>query len=88
MSRPAATAAAVVPPEASTLSAANWAPPEKTRTDMTIGATGPMTGLASTPNDAPSSSVGSTNGSAARTPARIPRSSGIGRTLPVKVKYW
>ena len=41
---PAVIAASAPPPAARTLRAANWAAPEKTRIDMAIGATGPMTG--------------------------------------------
>ncbi len=68
---PAVIAASAAPPPCSTLSAANWAPPEKTRTDIATGATEPITGCARMPNEMPSATVGSTIGSAARTPARI-----------------
>jgi hypothetical protein len=67
---PATIAVATPPPAASTVSAANCAAPEKTVADMTTGATGPMTGRASTPNDTPSANVGSTSGHPLRIPAR------------------
>ena len=68
MSIPAVIAATAPPPAARTLSAANWAAPENTKIDIAIGATGPMTGRASTPKDTPRASVGRTSGSPARTP--------------------
>ena len=52
-SSPAAIAAAAPPPAASTLSAANCAAPANTTSDITIGATEPITGCASTPNETP-----------------------------------
>ena len=48
---PAKIAAPAPPPAASTASAANWAEPANTTADITIGATVPITGCASTPNE-------------------------------------
>ena len=53
---PAAIAAAAPPPAASTAVAANWAEPANSSADITIGATGPITGSARTPNEIASSS--------------------------------
>ena len=83
ISIPAVIAATAPPPAASTLSAANCAAPENTKIDIAIGATGPMTGRASTPNETPRASVGRTSGSPARTPALTLLCSCIWATLPV-----
>jgi hypothetical protein len=40
--------------------------------DIAIAAAAPITGSASTPNDIPTASAGSANGSAARTPRTMP----------------
>src|ERR1700761_4757993 len=48
---PAMIAAAAPPPAESTASAANWAEPANTTTDMTIAATGPITGRPSPSGD-------------------------------------
>ena len=88
MSIPAVIAATAPPPAARTLRAANWAAPEKTKIDMAIGATGPMTGRARTPKDTPRASVGSTSGSPARTPALTLLCSCIWATLPVYGCKW
>ena len=83
MSMPAVIAATAPPPAARTLSAANWAAPENTKIDMAIGATGPITGRASTPKDTPRASVGRTSGRPARTPALTLLCSCISGILPV-----
>jgi hypothetical protein len=65
-------AASAPPPAASTASAANCADPANTITDITIGAIGPMIGRATIPNEMPSSSDASANG----TPALAPDATG------------
>ena len=72
--RAAAVAAPVPPPAFSTASAPNCAAPEKTTTDMTIGATQPITGLASTPKEMAMANTAIPNGTPRRIPARrLPR---------------
>jgi hypothetical protein len=66
---PAAIAAVVLPPASSTASAPNWAAPEKTTIDMTIGANGPMSGRASTPNETEIANTAIPNGKPRRIPA-------------------
>src|SRR5437588_818924 len=68
--RAAAIAAPVPPPAFSTANAPNCAAPEKTTTDMTIGATQPITGLASTPNEMAIANTAMPNGTPRRIPAR------------------
>ena len=63
-----------MPPAPRTLSAANCAEPAKTIADITIAATLPITGAASTPKLTPTAKVGSTSGSAALIPRCIRRS--------------
>ena len=70
ISIPAAIAGRAPPPASSTVSAANCAAPEHTMIDITIGAIEPMTGCASTPNEAPMRMLGRTIGSPALIPAR------------------
>jgi len=67
---PAVTAAPAPPPPASTVSAATWADPAYTITDITIAGIAPITGSASTPNEVATAIVGSTNPRPARTPSR------------------
>ena len=71
-SSPETIAAGAPAPAAKALSAANCAAPAKTTIDITMGATAPITGSASTPNEMPSVKVASANGRPARTPARRP----------------
>ena len=58
------------PPAVRTVRAANCAAPEKTTRDITIGATEPMTGCASTPKEIPPANVGRTRGRPFRSPGR------------------
>ena len=88
MSIPAAIAATAPPPAARTLRAANWAAPEKTKIDIAMGASGPITGRARTPKETPRASVGRTSGSPARTPALTLLCSCIYGTLPVYGIKW
>ncbi len=71
-STPAAIAAPAPPPAASTARAPNCAEPAKTIADITIGATVPMMGSASTPNEAPRSNEAREIGAPARIPALSP----------------
>jgi hypothetical protein len=71
ISSPADTAEARPPPAARMLTDANCAAPANTTNDMTTAAAAPISGSASTPNDVPIASVGSTNGSPARMPSAI-----------------
>ena len=71
---PAAIAAPAPPPAARTASAPNCAEPAKTIADITIGATLPITGSASTPKEVPRSSEAREIGAPARIPALSPPS--------------
>src|SRR2546421_7324334 len=64
-------AAAAPPPAASTAVEPNCAAPANTKADITIAASDPITGRATTPNDRPSSTAAAPNGSPARTPSRM-----------------
>ena len=64
-------AATAPPPLARTASDANWAEPAKTTTDITIGATAPISGLATTPNVNARAKPATPNGMPAWKPARI-----------------
>src|ERR1700760_3132575 len=79
ISMPARIAVATPPPAASTVRAANCAAPENTVIDITTGATGPITGRPSTPNETPSANVGSTSGS----PLRIPALTSMATVIPI-----
>src|SRR5258707_1258742 len=68
---PATIAAAAPPPTASTAVDPNWAAPAKTKADITIAASGPITGRATTPKEKPSNSAAAPNGRPARMPSRI-----------------
>ena len=59
---PATIAATADPPPDSTASDANCAEPANTMSDITIGATGPITGRASTPNENDRSPAASPSG--------------------------
>src|SRR2546423_4312463 len=72
LSRTPATIAAAAPaPAASTAVDPNCAAPANTNADITIAASGPITGRATTPKDRPSSPAAAPNGRPARMPSRI-----------------
>jgi hypothetical protein len=69
-STPAAIAAPAPPPAARIASDPNCAAPENTTIDITIGATVPIIGRASTPNEIAIANTAIPNGSPRRIPAR------------------
>lgn len=77
---PAAIAAPGPPPALRTASAPNWAAPEKTTTDITIGATDPIVGRASTPNEIAITNTATPNDTPRRSPARSCSSAGLMRS--------
>src|SRR2546430_14702039 len=64
-------AAAAPPPAAGRAVGPNCAAPATTKADITIAASGPITGRATTPNDRPSSTAAAPNGSPALMPSRM-----------------
>src|SRR5262249_8550684 len=67
---PATIAAAAPPPAARTAVEPNCAAPANTNADMTIAASAPITGRATTPKDTPRSSAAAPKGRPARIPSR------------------
>jgi hypothetical protein len=64
-------AASALPPAPSTSARANWAEPEKTTPEATIGATKPQSSeRASTPNETAKTNVGNANPTPALSPLR------------------
>ena len=67
---PVAIAVSALPPEASTDVAPNCEAPANTTADITIGATEPITGSATTPNETPTTNAAAPKPRPARRPER------------------